>query len=94
MAGLPYPVIERTREILANLEANELTPNRTPKLAERQSGRDVDKYQLSLFEKPKPSEVERNLKDLDINNLTPIDALNKLSLPAGVDIKIKATATA
>jgi DNA mismatch repair protein MutS len=78
MAGLPYPVIERAREILTNLEANELTPNRTPKLAQRQSGRDVDKSQLALFEIPKPSEVERNLKDLDINKLTPLDALLKL----------------
>ncbi len=79
MAGLPYPVIERAREILTNLEANELTPNRTPKLAQRQSGRDVDQSQLSLFKIQKPSEVERNLKGLDINKLTPLDALVKLN---------------
>ena len=79
MAGLPNPVIERAREILANLEANELTPNRTPKLAQRQAGRDVDRRQLSLFEPPKPSEVEKNLKSLDIDKLTPLDALVKLN---------------
>ncbi len=79
MAGLPYPVIERAREILANLEANELTPNRTPKLAQRQAGRNVDRFQMSLFDSPKPSEIEKNIRALDIDKLTPIDALLKLN---------------
>jgi DNA mismatch repair protein MutS len=78
MAGLPAPVIERAREILSNLEANELTPNRTPKLAQRRPGRNVDRQQISLFEKTKPSEVEKRLKDIDVNNLTPLDALMTL----------------
>ena len=79
MAGLPAAVIERAREILSNLETNEVTPSRLPKLAKRQKGRDVDKNQLSLFQKPVPSALEKRLKGIDINKLTPVDALVKLN---------------
>jgi DNA mismatch repair protein MutS len=79
MAGLPKILIERAREILANLEANELSPNRMPRLANRRPGREVDQSQLSLFEKFSHSEVERSLKDIDIDNMTPINALVKLN---------------
>jgi len=79
MAGIPVQVIERAREILANLEANELTPNRMPRLATRHSGRNVDRRQISLFEVVKPSAVEKELKELDIDELTPLEALLKLN---------------
>jgi DNA mismatch repair protein MutS len=79
MAGLPKILIERAREILANLEANELSPNRMPRLAKRRPGREVDHSQLSLFEKLLHSKVEKRLKDLDIDNMTPINALVKLN---------------
>jgi DNA mismatch repair protein MutS len=78
MAGLPFSVIERAREILTNLESNELTPNHKPRLAKRRAGRAVDSNQLSLFKEKKPSEVENKLKNLDLNRLTPIEALLKL----------------
>lgn len=79
MAGLPASVIERAREILSNLEANELSPNQLPKLAQRHSGRDVDQNQLSLFIKPEPSKVEKKLKNIDVDRMTPVDALMKLN---------------
>lgn len=79
MAGLPDSVIERAREILQNLESEELTPNREPKLARRRSGRQVDKNQLSIFDVLQESPVEKEIKNLDINNITPIEALNKLN---------------
>ena len=78
MAGLPEAVIERAREVLQNLESNELTPNKTPRLARRRGGMQVDKNQLSLFNFAKPSQVEVELHKIDINTLTPIDALLKL----------------
>lgn len=78
MAGLPSPVVERAREVLRNLEANELTPNDTSRLGKRQGGRNVDQNQLSLFDARQPSETEEALKKLDINTLTPIEALLKL----------------
>jgi DNA mismatch repair protein MutS len=79
MAGLPGTVIERSREILANLEANELSVNSLPKLAIHQPGRDVDHDQLSLFQTQNFSIVEDKIKALDIDNMTPVQALLKLS---------------
>jgi DNA mismatch repair protein MutS len=83
MAGLPKQVIERAKEILENLEANELNPNtQKPNIAKRHRGRDVDQNQTSLFgsfSKNEPSEVEEKLKNVHIENLTPLEALNKLN---------------
>lgn len=83
MAGLPKVVIERAKEILANLEENELNPtSRVPKLAKRHAGRLVDANQLTLFspqEPAKESEIEKDIRDLALNNITPLDALNKLN---------------
>ncbi len=85
MAGLPAPLIARAKEILTNLEANELSPTtRKPRLALRRSGRTYDANQLSLFDEPKMVEsesskkVKKELEKVDINNLTPLQALQKL----------------
>ncbi|RMH65330.1 MAG: DNA mismatch repair protein MutS [Calditrichaeota bacterium] len=79
LAGLPPELIERAREILQNLEANELNPHsRKPRLAKRRAGRNVDQNQMNLFQTPPVSEVENRLKALDVNNLTPLQALQKL----------------
>ena len=85
MAGLPEPLIARAKEILSNLEANELSPTtRKPKLAARRSGRTYDANQLNLFEPLKRKEqessqkIKKELEKVDINNLTPLQALQKL----------------
>ena len=79
LAGLPVELIERAKEILQNLEANELTPhNNRPRLATRRPGRNVDKNQISLFPADIPSKVEKEIKQLDLNNMTPMQALKKL----------------
>ena len=74
LAGLPPKVIARSREILANLEANELTMNNEPKLAAGQSKSSDGSFQLSLFELPEHPVVQE-LRELDIDNLTPMRAL-------------------
>jgi len=79
MAGLPRSVIERAREILANLEANELSPNSMPKIAKRHSGREVDRNQVSLFPASEVSSLEKEIKSMDLNKMTPLDALIKLN---------------
>ncbi len=69
LAGLPPTVIQRAREILHSLETS--------------SARDEVAYartaptQMVLFE-PAESEIERELASLDLMNLTPLEALNKL----------------
>ncbi len=85
MAGLPPTLISRAKEILTNLEANELSPTtRKPKLAMRRPGRNVDANQLSLFDledrkvKEMGKKVKKELESLDVNNMTPLQALQKL----------------
>lgn len=75
LAGLPQIVIERAKVILANLEEEDLTPAGTPHHA---SPRSKDNgYQLSLFV-PRDNPVVDELRALDVNALTPIEALNTL----------------
>ncbi len=67
LAGLPKPVIQRAAEILQQLEQS--------------SGRAVQieptaPQQLALF--PETNPLLEELRSLDINNMTPIEALNKL----------------
>ena len=67
LAGLPHPVVVRAGEILKQLEAS--------------SGKAVriDPHmpqQLALF--PETNPLLDELKDLDVNSLSPIEALNKL----------------
>jgi DNA mismatch repair protein MutS len=76
LAGLPGDVIERAKEILADLELKELTPNRRT-VRGRKSDAPAAKpdSQLHLFVRS-ISPVEEALKKLDPETLTPIEALN------------------
>lgn len=77
MAGLPQFVTSRAKEILANLESKELTPYEIKKEKLRKlAGGDVN--QISLFEF-QDDKFRREIGDLEINQLTPIEALNKLN---------------
>lgn len=79
MAGLPMEVVERAKEVLHNLEANELTPSKMPRIAHRRPGTRVDRNQLNLFDLMKRSPIEEALKKVDIDQLTPLEALIKLN---------------
>jgi DNA mismatch repair protein MutS len=79
MAGMPKSVVKRADEILAELEKthnrNSLSKPIT-QVAEHREG-----MQLSIFQLDDPvlSQIRDEIKGLDINNLTPIEALNKLN---------------
>jgi DNA mismatch repair protein MutS len=78
LAGLPPSVVARAREILNGLERDELSRGGKPSLSA--SGTDVNR-QLGLFQAA-PSEEDRirlRLKGLDIDNLTPLQALSLLA---------------
>ena len=77
MAGLPVFVTNRAKEILQNLEGKELTPYEIKKEKLSKLQRE-DENQLRLFE-IKDDKIRNELNDIEINNLTPIEALNKLS---------------
>jgi DNA mismatch repair protein MutS len=80
LAGLPAEVVKRAKEILSNLEANELTPDREPRLAapDRPALKVAEPTpQLELFS-PRESRILDAIRGLDVNGLTPVDALKKL----------------
>jgi DNA mismatch repair protein MutS len=67
IAGLPKPVIQRANEILKQLETSSGTTLEQQETA---------KQQLTLF--PENNPLLEAFQDLDINSLTPIEALNLL----------------
>jgi DNA mismatch repair protein MutS len=73
LAGIPLGVVERARVILDTLEADHLDKNGKPKVPPRKSDR-----QLQLFHVLEHPVLEQ-LRDIDPNRLTPIEALATLS---------------
>jgi DNA mismatch repair protein MutS len=73
---VPKEVVDRARDILADLEAAHLDPSGRPRLAPS-PGPKVRQVQLTLFEGAQ-SRIADELKRLDLDSLKPIDALNKL----------------
>ncbi|MBT8387782.1 MAG: DNA mismatch repair protein MutS, partial [Ignavibacteria bacterium] len=77
MAGLPLYVTNRAKEVLQNLESKELTPYEERKEKLRQLKEKIEN-QIDLFE-IKDDKLRGEIDDLDIEKLTPLEALNKLS---------------
>ena len=80
LAGIPQEVIERAKEILQNLEKNELDAEGIPKLAR---GKGVprkarNKQQLLLFS-PEEHPIVEKIRKLDISKMTPLEALSLLN---------------
>jgi DNA mismatch repair protein MutS len=78
LAGLPKELLDRAREILKNLESSELDEIGMPKIARgkgRVSPRRVT--QLNLFQ-AQEDPLKKELLTIDIENMTPIEALMKL----------------
>jgi len=85
MAGLPEKLIKRANEILESFEQEQMF-SKESELREsnildvKESNKEEKKstYQYPLFY-AKDSEIERDIQDLDLDNLTPLEALNKIS---------------
>ena len=77
LAGLPGSVVTRAREILNGLERDELSRGGRPSL----SGDGARNQQLGLFQAPSPEldSLHRRLREIDVNNLTPLQALSLLA---------------
>ena len=77
LAGLPPSVVARAREILNGLERDELSRGGRPSL----SGGSAERQQLGLFQAPPAGDdaVHRRLRSLDINGITPMQALTFLA---------------
>ncbi len=84
LAGIPEMVISRAKEICEELELADLS-NITRNLDVGQSQKKkakkpdaLEMAQISLFDTVKDDDIIQELSDLNLGNLTPIDALNKL----------------
>jgi DNA mismatch repair protein MutS len=77
LAGLPPPVVARAREILSGLERDELSRGGRPSL----SGSADRQQQMGLFQAAAPEDdpLRRRLREVDINQLTPLQALTLLA---------------
>ena len=85
LAGLPTEVIERARVILRNLEESALDVTGSPVLVssdhrppEHASSGDQERLQMEMFRKAEKGLLEE-LKNLDLDNMTPVEALNELA---------------
>jgi len=77
MAGLPISITKRAKQILKNLESKELSPLDHRKKKPKDEGEEED-FQLSLFE-IRDDSIRKELEDLEIEKLTPLEALIKLN---------------
>jgi DNA mismatch repair protein MutS len=79
MAGMPRSVVQRAEEILKEMEASQ--KNDAPARPSAEIGNKREGYQLSFFqlEDPVLKQIRDEIKNIDINTLTPIEALNKLN---------------
>ena len=78
LAGMPTSLVLRAHEILQNLEKDHVLEDNIDKLKEMPKAN----YQLSLFGAEIPEglqKIEDQLKELDVNSLSPIEALLKLN---------------
>ncbi len=75
LAGLPEGIINRAKEVLANLEKEELNETGRPRFADRKMKKGT--IQLDLFSSVTES-IIIEIKNLDLKRLTSEDALNKL----------------
>ena len=78
LAGMPQSIVRRADEVLKQLEANHGNDLKTDQIAKPRVESGV---QLSFFQLDDPvlCQVRDEIMHCDINNLTPVDALNKLN---------------
>ena len=86
LAGLPEGVIARANELVAQLSDNDISASIRYIASEKsikpilKKSDDVDRGQMSLFDTVTDEEIIREIRELDCNNLTPMEALNALNM--------------
>ncbi len=84
LAGVPDSVIDRAKELVEQLSDADITERVRDMAAAPKSRKkpvhydEVDLEQMSLFDTVKDDDILEELKDIDVGNLTPIDALNTI----------------
>ena len=87
LAGVPDMVIDRAKEIAEQLSDNDITQKvqsiavdtrGNERKKPKQSYDDIAMGQMSLFDTVKDEDIIKELKEIDISNLTPMEAMNTL----------------
>ncbi len=86
LAGVPDMVIDRAKEIVEQLSDNDITQkvqsiaiqHKTEKKSAVKKYDDVDLEQISFLDTVSDADVLKELMEVDVTNLTPLDALNTL----------------
>lgn len=85
LAGVPESVIARAKEIVGELseadittKVREISAQGNETKARQKKYDEVDLAQISLFDTVKDDDVLEELKEIDVSNLTPMDALNTI----------------
>lgn len=87
LAGVPDMVIDRAKEIAEQLSDNDITQKvqsiavdtrGSERKKPKQSYDDIAMGQMSLFDTVKDEDIIKELKEIDISNLTPMEAMNTL----------------
>ena len=79
MAGMPQSIIKRSEKILKQLENDNRQSGIAKPVGDIAQNREG--YQLSFFQLDDPvlEQIRDEIKNIDVNNLTPVEALNKLN---------------
>jgi DNA mismatch repair protein MutS len=79
LAGMPRPVVERAKELLEQLETqgSDFRPAPSPASSAKKT-KNGNSNQLSMFETPADNPALKALRDLKVDELSPIEALTKL----------------
>ena len=87
LAGVPESVIARAKEIVGELSDADITTRvrdltvqnqETKKKQKTKRYDEVDLAQISLFDTVKDDDVLKELEELEVSNMTPMDALNTI----------------
>ena len=81
MAGMPKSIVKRSSEILKQLESENRREGGGLGKPVKRIASSAEGYQLNFFQLDDPAlgRVRDEITNLDLNNLTPLDALNKLN---------------
>ena len=81
IAGMPKSIVKRANVILKQLEENNSGGSAVTKPSVETINQSREGMQLSFFQLDDPvlTQIRDEILDLDINNLTPVEALNKLN---------------
>ena len=80
MAGMPRSIVDRSEAVLKQLERNHASGSTTEAVSQMADAVASGSTQLSFFQLDDPvlMQIRDELLQVDINNLTPMEALNKL----------------